>query len=162
MKGAWTAAAVAGLAGLAAAYAVAGPRGAVVAGTILAAGAVLAARAALPPGPRHGIRRRAAAAEVQAADFPGYRRIAGDLSWATTSRRHYDRIARPMLGRLLGAALAERHRVDVARQPDAARRLFGEDLWPLLDPARPPSDDGDAPGVDLATLARIADRLEQL
>jgi hypothetical protein len=158
----WVAAAIAGLAGLAAAYAAAGPRGAVIAGTILAAGTVLGARAAVPPGPRRARRRRSAPPVVEAADFPGYSRIASGLGWAGSSRRHYDHIARPMLSRLLGAALAERHRLDIRRQPDAARRLVGEDLWPQLDPSVPPSEDSSAPGVDLAALASIVDRLEQL
>jgi hypothetical protein len=162
MRGVWIAAVTAGLAGLAAAYAAAGPRGAVIAGMVLAVGAVLIARAAMPPGPRHAGRRRGEPAAIQATDFPGYSRISSGLSWAGSSRRHYDRIARPMLSRLLGAALEERHRLDLSRHPDAARHLVGEDLWPLLDPSVPPSDDSSAPGVDLATLARIADRLETL
>jgi hypothetical protein len=162
VRAVWIAAAAAGLTLLAAAYAAAGPRGAVIAGTVLATGAVLIARGVLPPGPRRAGRRRAEPAVVQATDFPGYGRISSGLGWAGTSRRHYDRIARPMLIRLLGAALEERHRVDIRRQPDAARRLVGADLWPLLDPSVAASDDSDGPGVDLATLTRIIDRLEQL
>jgi hypothetical protein len=162
MRSIWFAAAAAGLAGTAAAYAAAGPRGAVIAGTILATGAVLIARGTVPPGPRRAGRRRAETAAVQATDFPGHGRISSGVSWAGTSRRHYDRITRPILVRLVGAALEERHRVDIRRQPDEARRLVGEDLWPLVDPSAPASDDSEGPGVGLATLARITDILEQL
>jgi hypothetical protein len=162
MRGIWIAASAAGVILLAAAYAAAGPRGAVIAGTILATGAVLIGHGAAPPGPRRAGRRRAAQADIEASDFPGHGRISSGLGWAGTSRRHYDRIARPMLIRLLGAALEERHRVDIRRQPDVARRLVGEDLWPLLDPSAAASDDSEGPGVDLATLIRITDLLEQL
>ncbi len=164
MKGAWIAAAAAGIAGLAASYAAAGFQGLVIAGTILAAVALLAARAAItPPAARRPARRRDAPSAVDTADFPAYRRIASSLSWGKKSRRHYDRATRPMLGRLLGAVLEERYRlVDMGRHPEQARRLAGADLWPLLDPSAPPSDDSDSPGVDLAGLARVVDRLEQL
>ena len=58
-----------------------------------------------------------------------------------------------MLSRLLGAALQERHRLDITQQPEAARRLVGADLWPLIDPSAPPSDDSGAPGPDKAERA---------
>jgi hypothetical protein len=163
MKGAWIAAAAAGIAGLAASYAAAGSRGLVITGTILAAVALLAARAAITPAaPRRRARRRDAPSAVDADDFPAYRRIASDLGWAETSRRHYDRFARPMFGRLLGAVLEERYRLDMGRHPERARALAGADLWPLIDPSVPPSDDTELAGVDLATLTRVVDRLEQL
>ena len=43
-----------------------------------------------------------------------------------------------------------------------ARDAMGEDLWPLLDPAPPASDDSQAPGVSPETLAAIVDRLEDV
>src|SRR5262252_1373516 len=43
-----------------------------------------------------------------------------------------------------------------------ARDLVGDDIWPLVDPSRPPSFDSKAPGADLRALTRIVDRLEQL
>ena len=58
--------------------------------------------------------------------------------------------------------LEDRHRLDLDGAPGQARRLMGADLWPLVDPARPASDDSNAPGVDLPTLARIVTRLEEL
>jgi hypothetical protein len=156
-------AAAAAAAGLAAAYAVAGPDGLVVIGTVLAAAALLAARAAITPSAsRRPPRRRAAPPAVRPADFPAYRQIESNLGWAAASRRHYDHITRPMLGRLLGAALEERHRLDITRHPERARRLVGADLWPLIDPSAPRSDDSNAPGPDRASLRRVVDRLEQL
>jgi hypothetical protein len=106
--------------------------------------------------------RRRPPAGVRAADFPAYAKISSDLGWAPVSAWHYDHGIRPLFGRLAESALAERHRVDLARDPARARDLVGDDLWPLIDPAGPRSFDSKAPGADLRTLTRIVDRLEQL
>ena len=164
------AAVAAAAAGLAAAYAVAGPEGLATVGTVLAAAAVLAARATItPPAAHRPARRRVAASAVRAADFPAYQKIEYALGWAGASRRHYDRITRPVLtrpvlSRLLGAALQERRRLDITQHQhlEEARRLVGTDLWPLIDPSAPPSDDSGAPGPGKAALSRTVDRLEQL
>ena len=100
--------------------------------------------------------------KVRSGDFPAYAKISSDLGWAAVSRWHYYHGIRPLFGRLLESVLAERHRVDLARDPARARDLVGEDIWPLIDPSRPPSFDSKAPGADLRTLTRIVDRLEQL
>jgi hypothetical protein len=170
---------LAALAALAAALAVGGPFGLAVAAEALAVLALAAVLAWTPGGvrQRHGPwagparawitqdriwpRRRRPAA-VRAADFPAYAKISSDLSWATVSAWHYDHGICPLLRRLAASALAERHRVDLARDPARARDLVGADIWPLIDPARPPSFDSKAPGADLRTLTRIVDRLEQL
>jgi hypothetical protein len=107
-------------------------------------------------------RRRSPSAEVRSADFPAYSKISSDLGWAPVSQWHYDHGIRPLFGRLLESVLAERHRVDLARDPARARDLVGDDIWPLVDPSRPPSFDSKAAGADLRTLTRIVDRLEQL
>ena len=108
------------------------------------------------------LRRRSPPAEVRSADFPSYAKISSDLGWAPVSQWHYDHGIRPLFGRLLESVLAERHRVDLARDPARARDLVGDDVWPLVDPSRPPSFDSKAAGADLRTLARIVDRLEKL
>ena len=107
-------------------------------------------------------RRRAPDPVVQASDFPSYAKISSDVGWAPASQWHYDHGIRPLLSRLMQSALTEHHRVDAATDPARARRLVGGDVWPLVDPAQPPSFDSRAPGADLRTLARIVDRLEQL
>ena len=76
---------------------------------------------------------------VSAAEFPAYRKITADLSWALTGGRRVELGLRRTLTRL--AAALDR--------PD-----------PLAaDPAIPPGTDG--PGLDLATLDRIVSRLEK-
>ena len=169
---------LAALAVLAAALAVGGPFTLVVTAECLAALTLVVVLARTPGGVRErGVpraaawaraawaqlrRRRRPPAEVRTSDFPAYLKISSDLGWAPVSRWHYDHGIRPLFGRLLESVLAERHRVDLARDPARARALVGDDVWPLVDPARPPSFDSKAPGPDLRTLTRIVDRLEQL
>jgi hypothetical protein len=162
---------------LAAALAIGGPFTLVVTAECLAALTLVVALARTPAGVRErGVPWTAAwaraawarlgwrrpPAEVRSGDFPAYAKISSDLGWAPVSQWHYDHGIRPLFGRLLESVLAERHRVDLARDPARARDLVGDDIWPLVDPSRPPSFDSKAPGADLRTLTRIVDRLEQL
>jgi hypothetical protein len=108
-------------------------------------------------------RRQAAPAPgVETADFPTYVKISSDLSWAPVSQWHFDHGVRPLLVRLTQSALMEHHRVDAVADPARACDLVGDEIWPLVDPSRPPSFDSKAPGADLRTLAHIVDRLEKL
>jgi hypothetical protein len=135
------------------------------AGTVLALVGLLTARSAIP-----SARKKAGAGPdkhrpdpaASRGDFPVFLEISSDVTWATVSQRHFDHGIRPRLARLLDARLAERHGVTAAGQPERARELAGEDLWPLIDPARPLSEDSNTPGVSLAQLARIVARLEEL
>jgi hypothetical protein len=170
---------VAAFAALAAAFTVSGQLGLVITADCLAAVALAVALASTPAGIRErGVLRpvvawargawqriwprRAARAAVRPSDFPAYAKISSDLGWAPVSRWHYDHGLRPLLSRLFESVLAERHRVDLTADPERARSLVGDDVWPLIDPSRPPSVDSRAPGTDLRTLTRIVDRLEQL
>jgi hypothetical protein len=152
-------AALAGVLVAAAGYAVAGTLGLFVVIAVAGAAALLLARLRIdrpdggPPTSEVG--------RVNAA-FSSYRRIEGALTEAGVSRRRYDEVTRPVLTRLLAALLADRRRVDIAKNPGAARTSVGEDVWPLLDPARPPETDPAAPGVSMEQLTTIAERLEEL
>jgi hypothetical protein len=177
---AWRIAAVtfAAVAALAVALAAGGPFALTVTAECLAALALVAVLARTPGGVRergtlrapawaHPAwarlgRRRSPPAEVRSGDFPAYTKISSDLGWAPVSQWHYDHGIRPLFGHLLESVLAERYRVDLARDPGRARDLVGADVWPLVDPSRPPSFDSKTPGADLRTLTRIVDRLEQL
>jgi hypothetical protein len=163
------AAVIAGGTVIAASYAAGGARGAGLAGVVIAIAALLAGRALLPRAARRPevrlagpLRLRRERRMMAGAEFTGYREVIGDLGWAPVSRRHYDYITRRRLFRLLRGLAAERRGLDADHEPAAARALAGEDLWPLLDPARPACEDTGVPGVDLATLGRIIDRLEEL
>jgi hypothetical protein len=170
---------VAVVATLVAALAVGGPFALTAAAECLAAVALIITLASTPGGERDRGTPRAAGvwtritrgrawprhkppAQVRTADFPAYAKISSDLGWAPMSQWHYDHGIRQLFGRLAESALAENHRVDLARDPARAREIVGDDVWPLIDPSRPPSFDSKAPGTDLRTLTRIVDRLEQL
>lgn len=141
-------------------YAVFGQLGLFTVVALAAVAGLLAARFRIPaPPPRSSPPRQGP--HLNAA-FMAYRRIETALAQARMSRRLFDHTARPLLQRLLAALLADRRRVDMAKDIPAAREAVGADLWPLLDPARPASGDSWTPGPSTQTLARIADRLEDL
>jgi hypothetical protein len=145
-------------------YLVAGTAGLVISCTVIALLALLTARAAVPGqvGPARTVREGKSQAEAGPADFPAYRNITAELTWAGASQRHYDHGLRPLLARLVTARLAERHGLDAVSQSERAAGVVGEDVWPQVDPSRRASDDRDAPGLSLADLTRIVTRLEEL
>jgi hypothetical protein len=144
----------------AAGYAVGGQTGLLAAVALAAVAGLLAARLRIPGPPRRP--SPPPPEHDQDAEFAAYRRIDSALGQARVSRRHFDHTARPLLQRLLAVLLADRRRLDMSQDTGAAREALEDDLWPLLDPARPASEDSRAPGVSEQTLARIVDRLEDL
>jgi hypothetical protein len=145
---------------LAAGYAVGGQLGLFAVVALACVAGLLAARLRIPaPVSRPSPARRE---QHLNAAFAVYRRIETALDQGRMSRRLFDHTARPLLYRLLAALLADRRRLDITRDIRAAREAVGEDLWPLLDPARPASGDSRAPGPSGQTLTQIVDRLEDL
>ena len=161
---AWTMATIGAASFVGSTYLVAGTAGIMISGTVITLLALFTARSVIPgPGASTGtVKENKRQPETGPADFPAYRNISAELTWAGTSQRHYDHGLRPLLARLVTARLAERHGLDAATQSERAAAVFGEDLWPLVDPARPASSDRDAPGVSLAALTQIVTRLEEL
>lgn len=125
---------------------------------LVAVAVALLAVPAAPPPPR----RPRPGPPVDNAPFRAYREVAEALSWAAVSPRHYDLVTRPLLTRLLASRLQDLHRIDLRADPQAARRLVGEDTWHWLDPGRPVARQAQPPGVDLPTLTRIIEALERL
>jgi hypothetical protein len=68
----------------------------------------------------------------------------------------------PILREAAAARLAAGHNVDLARRPDAARKLLGEDAWQLLRPDRAEPSDRDGPGIPMRQLRSVVDTLETL
>lgn len=143
------------------AYSLAGVGGLLVALTAIAVLGVLTVALRVPRAPALRGRARPPVPVVN-APYRTYRRVAEQLSWAQVSPRHYDVVTRPLLQGLMASRLAERQGIDVHRSPDAARALLGEDVWPWLDPARPPSGTSRPPGLDPRVLVTLVDRLEAL
>lgn len=145
---------------ISAAYAVAGFAGLVTVTGVAGALALLAVRLAIRPAPAAG----AGPEQPPRADgtFTSYRRVHAALIEAGAGQQRFDQVTRPVLTGLLAALLADRRRVDLMKNPAAARLAIGDDVWPLLDPARPAVSDPAAAGITINTLTRIADRLEEL
>lgn len=143
------------------AVAAAGAAGLLVSLSLLAMAATLVLVLRMPSAPLPAARRRPGP-PVDNAPFPAYRQVAEQLSWAAVSPRHYDMVTRPLLTSLAAARLADRHRVDLHADPEAARAVIGEDVWPWVDPARGVSRDSQPPGIGRDTLTHIVDRLENL
>jgi hypothetical protein len=143
------------------ATAVAGAAGLLVSLSALAGVAAVVLPLTLP-GATPVRRTGAAGPAVDNAPYRAYRQVAEQLSWAAVSPRHYDLVTRPLLSRLAAARLADRHRVDLWSEPERARTVLGDDVWPWVDPAREPSRDSQPPGVGPDTLTRIVERLENL
>ncbi|WP_051399962.1 hypothetical protein [Haloechinothrix halophila] len=80
------------------------------------------------------------------------------VSWASGTRRDWDRHVRPVLARQLEEALGPR-RGDESRHA-AGEMLLGPLLWPLVDPHGAFTTRLDGPGPGRDALATILDRLE--
>jgi hypothetical protein len=145
---------------LGAGYAAGGQAGLLALVALGAVAALLTARLRIPPPLRAP--RPPRPEQLTGGEFTAYRRIQSALAMAQSSQRLFDYTARPLLQRLLTALLADRRRLDLTRDARAAREAVGDDLWPLIDPARPASADSSPPGVSEQTITRIIDRLEDL
>lgn len=91
----------------------------------------------------------------------------GSMLRTTAERGGYERGLRRELTRLAAARLAERHGVNLFRNPQAAARLIGTDLWPLVDPATLAAAGSDRPGgrppeVPVRAVAELIERLERM
>ena len=156
-------------------YALAGPEAVTIVMIVAAAAALVVARALVPAAPppvnlTGGTDQLAAGASLY-----GYWHYFADLRDGMQTRPGYERRLRPALEHLLAARLAERHGLNLYRDPAAARRLLcrpgrDDDLWAWIDPGRPGQGTADGPapaggqppGIPRRTLERLIDRLEQL
>jgi hypothetical protein len=68
----------------------------------------------------------------------------------------------PRLRTVAAARLSARRGIDLARNPQAARDVLGEDMWELLHPDRPEAADRYAQSVTLEEVDAMLDRLESL
>jgi hypothetical protein len=89
-------------------------------------------------------------------------RIERELVIAQTTSFDFHFRLRPTLRRIASELLRSRRGIDLDGDPDASRRALGEETWEFVRPDRPPPDDRFGPGVDRATLHRVADALEAI
>ena len=142
-------------------YVGAGFTGLVVSLSGLAVLGLLVLTLTVPAAPARHRRRRSPLPSFD-EPYPTFQHVSEQLSWAQVSPRHYDMVTRPLLVRLMASRLADHHGIDLHRSPDLARAVVGDDLWWWLDPARPSEGSSQPPGVDVRTLTRLVERLENL
>lgn len=93
----------------------------------------------------------------------------------TRERGGYERGLRRELTRLAAARVAERHGVNLYRDPQTAAQVIGRDLWPLVDPAAmagagktagPDTAAGGPrthqPEIPIRAVAELIERLERM
>lgn len=86
----------------------------------------------------------------------------------TRERGGYERGLRRELTRLAAARVAQRHGVNLYRDPGAAAVVIGPDLWPLVDPAaaaeaaRVARAGGRPPEIPIRAVAELIERLERM
>jgi hypothetical protein len=124
---------------------------------LVAAGAVRALGATLPP-----LRRAAAAPGTAAGELSGDReRLDRIVSAATSHAGDLHLRLRPILREIAADGLRRRG-VDLDAQPQAAQALLAPDTWELVRPDRPRPGDAFARGLAPARLNAVLDDLEAL
>jgi hypothetical protein len=88
--------------------------------------------------------------------------IQRDLALGAANARHFHSRLQPILRDVAAARLAARHNVDVERNPEAARRLLGDETWAVVRPDRQPPDDPAASGLPVRRLSAVIDRIESV
>ena len=94
--------------------------------------------------------------------LPDLERIERELALAGQTAADFHFRFRPRLRRIAAQLLASRRGVDLDRDPDAARRALGEELWQLVRADREAPKRRDAAGLSLPEAGRIVTALEAL
>ncbi|MFF4579642.1 hypothetical protein [Streptomyces sp. NPDC001389] len=104
-----------------------------------------------------GYRKPVRLLDGRAPELGRWRRIVAD-TLGDDGEEHLHTVMRPRLQRLFAARLAERHGVEMHRDPRRARELVGAELWPWIDPGAPTP----RPTLAEPVLRSLLDRLEAL
>jgi len=89
-------------------------------------------------------------------------RLEREVSMAGTSAFDLHARLRPTIAELAAELLSARRGIDLARDPDRARAVLGDDAWELVRRDRPAPAERHAPGLDEAALARVVVALEHV
>ena len=107
-------------------------------------------RALVPPAPR----------ELSVPSEP--ERIRFEVGAATRRSMELHHQLRRRLRRLAADRLAAGHGVDLDGDPDASRRILGDETWDLLRPDRVAPEDRFGPGMPVEGVSRIVATVEDL
>jgi hypothetical protein len=83
------------------------------------------------------------------------------VSWADGSRADWDKHLRPMLARQFELATGQRRSKNPEALRATAQMVFGEELWPWVDPDNVHAGDRTQPGPGRGVLDEILQRLER-
>jgi hypothetical protein len=84
------------------------------------------------------------------------------IQWSEATRADWDRHLRPLLARQFELATGQRKSKNSAVFHVTAQMVFGDDLWPWVDPDNVSSTGRDEPGPGRAVLGDILQRLERV
>jgi hypothetical protein len=102
------------------------------------------------------------APKAAAFEVVEFLRMQRELDLGVASAAHAHSRLLPLLRAAASARLATRHGIDLARRPDTARSLLGDDVWDLLRPDRPEPEDRLGPGVRRDEIAAAIEAVESL
>jgi hypothetical protein len=89
-------------------------------------------------------------------------RLEREVSMATSTAFDLHFRLRPRVQRIARQLLGSRRGVDLATQPEAARRILGEETWALVRPDADPPANRSGPGLETASLRAVVASLEAL
>lgn len=89
-------------------------------------------------------------------------RIEREVSMAASTAFDVHFRLRPRVQRIARQLLAARRGIDITTQPEAARRVLGEETWALVRPDVEPPADRSGPGLDARRLRAVVTSLEAL
>ncbi len=120
--------------------------------------ALLALRRAYPPA--RPLRRSRGPGSQRRKPPPTLARMEDELALGVAGSFDLHYRLRPRIRSIAAGLLATRRRLDLDADPEAARRILGEETWELVRSDRPPPDDRQARGITPEALARVIDSLE--
>ena len=88
-------------------------------------------------------------------------RVERDLLLGTENAGHFHARLLPLL-RGAAAARLSQHGVDLVRQPEAAQRLLGDELWAFVRPDREEPHDLYSAGPSVRVVRQLVERIEAL
>lgn len=98
----------------------------------------------------------------RAERLPDLEQVQRELALAGQTAADLHFRLRPRLRRIAARLLASRRGIDLDARPDAARRVLGDELWEIVQPAREAPRQRDAPGLDVAAADRLVTALERI
>lgn len=122
--------------------------------------AVTALRRAYPPATP--LRTATSHVKPRRSPPPSLARIEHETALGVAAVFDLHRLLLPRLRSVAGGLLATRQRISLDADPEAARRVLGDETWDLVRRDRLPPEDRLARGIEPTDLRRVVESLERL